>query len=103
MKPRIYCWVNSGHGTDMQVVVALAEDGTCLASHMSSSEGWARHDIGVTSGWKHEHYSEHYPDGFEMVWVSDFHQHQRDDQGFALALVRNEASAEAEQRGGVRK
>ena len=71
MSAKIFCWVNSGKGTDWQVVMALAEDGTHLASHVSSSEGFARHDIGLTSDWKHEAYKAHYPDGYELVWVDD--------------------------------
>lgn len=51
------------------IVSALAEDGTHLAGHCSSSEGWAKHDIGMNSEWKHEQYYKHYPDGFELVWL----------------------------------
>lgn len=71
MKPKIYCWVNSGMGTDFQVVLAMAEDGHVLASHCSSSETWAKHDIGILGDWKHDAYAKHYPDGYELVWVDD--------------------------------
>jgi hypothetical protein len=70
-KPKIFCWVNSGVETEWQIVVAMAEDGTSLASHCSSSEHWAKHDIGITSDRKHEKYRAHYPDGYEIVWVDD--------------------------------
>ena len=36
MSSKIFCWVNSGKGSDWQVVIAMAEDGTSLASHVSS-------------------------------------------------------------------
>lgn len=94
MTPRIYCWVNAGRGTDMQMVVAMAEDGTGLAGHLSSHEDWAKHDIGVTSDWKHEVYREHYPDGFEVVWVDNFHQRMQTDMRFAQAVALNRVQGE---------
>lgn len=51
--------------------VALAEDGTYLAGHASSSEAWLKHDMGVTGTWKHDKYSEHYPGGYEVVYVPE--------------------------------
>jgi hypothetical protein len=36
---------------------------------VSSSDGFAHHDIGLTSDWKHDKYKERYPDGYELVWV----------------------------------
>lgn len=83
-KPEIYCFVNSGRGSDWQHVIALAEDGHCLASHISSSESFARHDIGITSDWKHEKYREHYPDGYELVWVERPESDERVDAAYAL-------------------
>lgn len=83
---KIYCFVNSGAGTDWQEVIAIAEDGHCLASHISSSQLWARHDIGVTSDWKHEHYKEHYPSGYELIWLND----PENNDGLKLAIERNE-------------
>lgn len=50
---------------------ALAEDGTGLCSHLSSSVAFAKHDMGLTSDWKHDFYREQYPDGFELVWIDD--------------------------------
>lgn len=70
-KQKIFCFINSGKGTDWQNVQALCEDGRCLAGHVSSNEGFARHDIGMTSDWKHDHYKKHCPDGYELVWVDD--------------------------------
>ena len=68
-KPAIFCWVNNGAGTDWQVVEAMSEDGVFLASHCSSHESWAKHDIGLTSDWKHDIYRRYYPDGYRLVWV----------------------------------
>lgn len=90
MKPRIFCWVNSGAGTDWQHVMAMAEDGTCLAGHLSSSEGFARHDIGITSDWKHEHYRAHYPDGYELVWIDG--AEVKAHEGLCAAYEKNQSA-----------
>ncbi len=67
---KIFCFINGGCLGFLDVV-ALAEDGTCLAGHLSSSIGFAKHDIGITSKWKHEIYEKHYPNGYELVWIDD--------------------------------
>ena len=60
------------------VVMAVDEDGFVLASHVSSSESWARRDIGVgrkddehRTTWKDERYDGRYPDGWVVEWTSD--------------------------------
>lgn len=62
---------------------ALAEDGTGLCSHLSSNEDFSKHDMGLTSNWKHDIYQEHYPDGYELEWVTNFH-HPGFEQAFKL-------------------
>lgn len=89
--PKIFCWVNSGEGTDWQTVLALAEDGTHLASHVSSSEDWAKHDIGISTDRKHERYQAHYPDGYELVWVDNAKTHE----GLLAAYAKNQAKGKA--------
>jgi len=69
---------------------ALCEDGTGLASHLSSSEGFSKHDMGLTSDWKHDTYKEHCPDGFELEWVDDPENHE----GWMAALKLNKAKSE---------
>jgi hypothetical protein len=69
-KPRIFAFVNGGI-PGLLHVVALAEDGSCLAGHGSSNVEWARHDIGIGSDWKHDLYAAHYPAGYEVEWVDD--------------------------------
>lgn len=91
--PKIFVWVNSGQKTDWQVGLALAEDGNVLASHVSSSRAWFRHDMGLTSEWKHEHYRRHYPDGFELVEVEE--GDERKHEGLLAAYARNQAKREA--------
>ncbi|MGG3987432.1 hypothetical protein [Bacillus smithii] len=67
---KIYCFINGGYENFLNVV-ALAEDGHVLAEHVSSNEYWAKHDIGVTSDWKHDSYKSFYPNGYEVVWLDD--------------------------------
>jgi hypothetical protein len=43
---KIYCFINGG-SRDWYEVLAIAEDGYCLAGHISSNEGWAKHDIRI--------------------------------------------------------
>lgn len=86
MKPKIYAFSNTLTGGDGQAV-ALAEDGTILATHWCSNETWVPHDLGVTSDWKHDQYRAHYPDGYEVVFVAsvDFDAHE----GLQTALKLN--------------
>jgi hypothetical protein len=58
---------------------ALAEDGTGLASHLCSKKLWVRHDMGINSRWKHEFYDAHYPNGYELVDLTDI-----EPNGFGL-------------------
>lgn len=88
--PKIYLFVNSGKGTEWQCGSALSEDGEFLAGHCSSSEGWAKHDMGLTSDWKHEHYRERYPGGFELEWVDDAKTHA----GVQAAYAKHVAAGE---------
>ncbi len=90
--PRIFCWVNSGKGTDWQIVMAMAEDGTCLASHCSSSDWWARRDI--TSPDKIAKYEAHYPDGCEVEWVDDATPGKHPGLDAAYALNQTKRTAE---------
>jgi len=88
---KIYCFINGGY-PDMLNVIAVAEDGKVLAGHCSSHRQWAIHDIGITSDWKHEHYKEHYPDGYELVWLDD----PANDEDFKKIIELNKARIAAE-------
>ncbi len=82
--PRIYVWCNScsheWHG-----MVALAEDGTCLAQHVCSAHGFAAHDMGIEpTGWQRDKYEAHYPDGFVVEWVENAREHAGLDAAYAL-------------------
>jgi len=67
---------------------ALAEDGNCLANHLSSSEGFSQHDMGLTSDWKHDAYDMHYPYGYVLEWVDDPDSHE----GWKAAYELNQQS-----------
>ena len=49
--------------------IALAEDGTVLSWHFSSNATFSKQDMGVTSDKKHDIYAEHYPKGYNVVWL----------------------------------
>lgn len=55
---------------------AFAEDGTVLASHMSSSRSFCQHDMGLTSNWKHNAYYEKYQHGFWLIDLTDRLTHE---------------------------
>lgn len=69
--PRIYLCALAARFSDDVIGIALAEDGTCLAQHLSSTVEWSIHDMGFSSEWKHDDYKAHYPDGFVLEWISD--------------------------------
>jgi len=71
--PIIYLFATTWSSKCGDVVgYAVAEDGHCLAQHLSSSINFAKHDMGLNSTWKHELYYKHYPDGFELKWVDKY-------------------------------
>lgn len=89
-KPKIFCFSNTVNG-DEGVAYAMAEDGTVLASHFCSSELYVPHDLGIINGCRpdrHEAYKQHYPDGYELEFVSarDVASHP----GISLAYERNQ-------------
>lgn len=66
--------------------VAIAEDGHVLAMHVCSSEGFMRHDLGVSgSDWKHENYDKHFGAGnWEISWVDEPKKHEALQRAFEL-------------------
>lgn len=70
---------------------ALAEDGECLDTHLSSNWVYSQHDMGLTSNWKHEIYEKKYPNGYQCEWVDEkeFHRHE----GFVAAMMKAVANA----------
>lgn len=83
-KPKIYAFINGRFGKNDFVVVAMAEEGTVLANHVSSSRQWAKHDIGVTSNWKHEVYNQFYMNGWDIEWIT--REEAPTHEGFQRAL-----------------
>lgn len=71
---------------------ALAEDGTALASHLSSTVDFSKHDLGLTSDWKHDTYAKHCPEGFELEWVDN----PKDHEGWLAAIKLNKAKSDEE-------
>ena len=67
---KIYGFFNSMCEFGDAEAVAIDETGKVLATHVSSNESWAAHDLGMAMGstWKHEKYNEVHPGG----WVTEF-------------------------------
>lgn len=82
--PVIYCFLEGKWDNGDVVACAIAEDGTQLARHVSSSESWAKSDIGLTSDRKHDLYQAHYPMGYKLVWVNE----DEESEGLGIALKR---------------
>lgn len=80
---KIFCFINSVKRTDYNHVIALCEDGHCLAEHLSSNGWFARHDIGINSDNQHELYQEHCPNGYELIWVYEVEGHSGIDAAYA--------------------
>lgn len=57
-------------------IVIDEEDGkeklNCIAQHWSSGENWCKHDMGITSDWKHDTYKQFHPDGYELEFIGFF-------------------------------
>ena len=67
---KIFAFCNGGGGQCYEAL-SICEDGHVVAQHICSSPGWCKHDLGIGSTWKHDQYSEHCPDGYELIWVDD--------------------------------
>ena len=93
--PKIFVFCNSC-APQWHSMLALAEDGTALAGHLCSDHGFASHDMGIhENGWKRDLYEAHYPDGFEVVWVEDFHAHEGLQKAAALNTAKGEEAKAA--------
>lgn len=51
---------------------AMTKKHEIIDNHFSSGVNWCKHDMGITSDWKHDRYKEVYPDGYELVWLGEF-------------------------------
>ena len=98
--PKVFGFINSS-SPEWYNSIGIAEDGTILASHASSSVGWARADIGSLN--KKDVYLKHYPQGFEFdfVYPEEVHTHAGLQAAFHRLRVRvakekNLLEAEAE-------
>lgn len=89
-KPKIYVWCNSCSPecpvSFLHSIMAMTEDGTYIAGHVCSSHGFIHHDMGFTGDWKHDHYDEHYPDGWELEFVesADVKSHKGVQKAYEL-------------------
>lgn len=95
---KIFCF-NNGGPHQWLTAIAIADDGHILAQHICSDEYFMRHDLGLTSDWKHENYDAHFGVGnWELVWIDDPKKSPELDAAIELlkALPKNEALADHE-------
>jgi hypothetical protein len=91
-KPKIFVFADdAGQGIEW-CGMAVCEDGILLAGCVSTSRDDFRHEMGLSSGLKHEAYRRHYPLGYELVEVPD--DEVATHPGLAAALNRVEALAQ---------
>ena len=80
--PTIYGFNNSGdNGGNFNQGVLIAQDGTCLGTHLCSNEGFMLGDLGIikkTRSDRHEEFKAHYPTGYKMdsVRSNDVAEHE---------------------------
>ncbi len=70
--PIIYGFNNGGQ-SGWFTAQLLAEDGTALGSHVCSHEDYMLHDLGILEGTRldrHETFKKHYPNGYQMDFVT---------------------------------
>lgn len=88
--PRIFVYLTSDE-PGFQCAVALAEDGTAIASHISSSIAWSEKDMGLDALYpasaKHASYAQHYPNGYQLINLLKASESDlRSNSAFMLAL-----------------
>jgi hypothetical protein len=73
---KIYCF-NNGGGDQWYQAMAMADDGHVVGQHICSGPGFMRHDLGITSDWKHDGYNAHFGEGnWELEWVDNPKTHE---------------------------
>lgn len=96
-KPKIFVFINAPVAENWYAAVALTQDGEFIAHHVSSTIEWSKHDMGITSDWKHEKYDAHYPDGYELEWVDgDVREHAGVKAAYELHCKKHAAGKEIE-------
>lgn len=71
---KIYCFISDLYD-DGVAVVSVSDTCKIMSNHFSSGISWAKHDIGITSDWKHDIYQKEFPNGYELEWVDDVDSH----------------------------
>ena len=99
MKKKIFVYSNAVGGGEGPCY-AIAEDGTCLGSHLCSNENFARSDLGVIDGSRpdrHKGYAKYYPGGYTMEFVpSDkINDHKKLQKAIKLNREKYKKSQEA--------
>lgn len=91
---KIYCFSNVVGGGE-GVAYAIGDDGVILGSHWCSHESYVPQDLGVIEGSRpdrHKIYREHFPNGYEMVFVpsSEVETHEGLQEAFRLNQLQDD-------------
>lgn len=86
--PKIFLFVQASYPNGDVVGAALAEDGAFLAQHLSSNRIWLKHELGLNSRWKHGAYATHYPNGYELVDLTELTDAELDKHEAFMAATK---------------
>jgi hypothetical protein len=77
---------------------ALTDDGLIVACHISKSIELAKADMGIGTEAQHDLYREHFPNGYELVWIDskDLDNHTEFQEAFAKHESEERVSAAVE-------
>lgn len=87
MRQIIYLWCSPVGSSGDVIGYAMLENGKAIASHWSSNPEWSKHDMGLTSDWKHDAYLRACPNGYSLAWLDD----PESDEGWRKAYEFNQA------------
>lgn len=65
-------YVNDAEECGDTMGYAVDKDINIIAKHYSSGINWTKHDMGISSDWKHDTYDEKFPNGYELAWIGGF-------------------------------
>jgi len=96
--PVIYGF-NNGGAPGWYTAQLIAEDGTCLGSHICSHEGYMEHDLGILEGSRpdrHVHFKQYYPNGYRMEFVGYAEAEIHEGLNKAFKLYQKKAAAQGD-------
>lgn len=70
MKKIYICYSGEPEFLHAHAIVGICEDWKLdsIAWHLCSNESFVKHDMWITSDWKHDIYDKEYPDWWQLEW-----------------------------------